>query len=101
MVTKEQIERINELYKKQKGEGLTPEEKNEQTYLRQLYVDAMKENLRSQLKNIKVVDADEYEKIKKEEECECEECGCEHDHAHEHKHKHDCNCGCSNKEHNN
>lgn len=56
MVSDEQIARINELYKKQKSEGLTPEEKDEQAYLRRLYIDSVKVNLRSQLDNIKIVE---------------------------------------------
>lgn len=37
------IERINELYRKSKAEGLTEEEKKEQQILRREYVDAFKE----------------------------------------------------------
>ena len=55
MVSKEQIARINELYKKQKNEGLSEEEKKEQAYLRRLYIDSMKANLKSQLDSIKIV----------------------------------------------
>ena len=36
------IERINELYRKSKAEGLTEEEKKEQQILRREYVDAFK-----------------------------------------------------------
>ncbi len=53
MVTREQINRINELAKKQRKEGLTEAEQQEQKQLRQLYVEAMKESLESQLKGIK------------------------------------------------
>lgn len=53
MVTKEQINRINELAKKQRKEGLTEEEKKEQQQLRRLYIDSMKESLESQLKMIR------------------------------------------------
>lgn len=70
MVTKEQIQRINELYKKQITEGLTEEEKAEQNMLRRMYVDAVKESLRVQLENIKIVDEKEYKKIvSKESDC--------------------------------
>lgn len=53
MVTREQINRINELAKKQRKEGLTEEEQKEQQQLRQLYIESMKESLESQLKMIK------------------------------------------------
>ena len=55
MVSKKQIARINALYKKQKSEGLSEEEKKEQAYLRRLYIDSMKANLKSQLDSIKIV----------------------------------------------
>lgn len=88
MVTKEQIERINELARKQKENELTMDEKKEQAELRRLYVDSFKENLKAQLKNIKLVQPEELEKIKNEEKCSCG-----HDHGHHHEHDHDCNCG--------
>lgn len=56
MITKGQILRINELYKKQQEYGLSEEEKREQAMLRRLYVDSVKENLRAQLENIKIID---------------------------------------------
>lgn len=72
MVSKEQIQRINELSKKQRAEGLTEGEKKEQAYLRSLYIDAMKQSLRSQLSSIKVVGPKGYGKsIKKEVHVEC------------------------------
>lgn len=75
MATDETIGRINELYKKQKNEGLTEEEKEEQKKLRSEYINSFKENLRGQLENIEVVSPEEYEKRMKE-----------------HKHEHNCNC---------
>ena len=50
------IERINELYRKSKAEGLTEEE--EQQILRREYVDAFKRNLRGQLNNISIKEKD-------------------------------------------
>lgn len=44
--------KINELYKKSKDEGLSDSEKEVQQALRKRYVDAVKGNLRSQLKGI-------------------------------------------------
>ncbi len=50
------IERINELSKKSKQTSLTPEEKAEQQALRQEYIKAFRENMRSTLDSIVVVD---------------------------------------------
>jgi len=50
------IDRINELARKAKTEGLTPEETAERDALRQEYVAAVRRNLRSQLDNTYVVD---------------------------------------------
>lgn len=50
------IDRINEFARKAKSEGLTPEEKEEQNQLRQEYIKAYRESLRSQLESIKIVD---------------------------------------------
>lgn len=52
MVTKEEIERINHLARKQKCSDLSPEEKSEQDALRRKYMDSMKTNLKAQLENI-------------------------------------------------
>ncbi len=54
----EKIARINELYDKSKGEGLTPEEAEEQQNLRKEYIASVKNNLRSQLDNVVVVNPD-------------------------------------------
>ena len=48
------IKRINELSRKSKSEGLTPEEKAEQTELRNEYRALVVGNLSSQLDNIKI-----------------------------------------------
>lgn len=57
-MTDEKINRINELYKKSKNEGLSAEEKEEQTRLRKEFVADVKGNLRAQLNNIDMVNAD-------------------------------------------
>ncbi len=54
----ERIARINELYHKSQAEGLTEEEKAEQQKLRQEYVANVRANLRGQLNNIDIVNAD-------------------------------------------
>ena len=50
------IARINELAKKAKGEGLTPEELTERDKLRRIYIDSVKANLVGQLENTYYVD---------------------------------------------
>ena len=54
----EKIKRINELYHKQKGVGLTEEEKEEQAKLRRDYIDSVKANLKGQLDNINIQEKD-------------------------------------------
>ncbi len=56
MISKEQINRINELARKSKESGLSDEEKKEQAGLRKLYIDSIKESLTSQLDNTYIVD---------------------------------------------
>ena len=50
------IARINELAKKAKTEGLTPEELTERDKLRRIYIDSVKANLVGHLDNTYVVD---------------------------------------------
>ncbi|HMA68884.1 MAG TPA: DUF896 domain-containing protein [Candidatus Mcinerneyibacterium sp.] len=50
---KEKLKRIDELWHKQKTEGLTDEEKKEQQKLRKEYLKSIKGNLKAQLENIK------------------------------------------------
>ena len=52
------IGRINELYHKSKAEGLTADELKEQQILRREYIDSFKRNLKIQLDNISIVEAD-------------------------------------------
>lgn len=52
------VDRINELYKKQKEVGLTEEEKAEQAKLRREYVDAVKASLSAQLENTTIINPD-------------------------------------------
>lgn len=56
MLPQEQLDRINELVRKERSEGLTKEEKAEQKDLREKYVKAFRENMRSQVEGLKVVD---------------------------------------------
>lgn len=50
------IDRINELARKAKTVGLTPEETAERDVLRKEYIEAYRASLRSQLESIRVVD---------------------------------------------
>ena len=52
------VSRINELAHKAKTQGLTEEEKAEKATLRQEYIRAYRENLRSTLENIRIVEKD-------------------------------------------
>ena len=58
MVSKEKNNRINQLARKQKCEGLTDEEKEEQACLRQEYLKAFRESFIKQLEAIEIVDTE-------------------------------------------
>lgn len=53
-----QIDRINELYRKSKNEGLTEEEKAEQARLRSDYIASIRKNLRGTLDKVSFVNPD-------------------------------------------
>ena len=57
-MTEEKIARINELARKSKAEGLTEAEKKEQQLLRQEFIADVRKNLKSQLDQINMVEAD-------------------------------------------
>ena len=57
-MNEEKIQRINELYRKSKAEGLTEEEKAEQFKLRREYIDSFKNSLIGQLENTYIVSPD-------------------------------------------
>ena len=62
------IARINELAKKAKTEGLTPEELTERDKLRRIYIDSVKANLVGQLENTYIVRPDgTKEKVSKKQ----------------------------------
>ena len=69
-ITQEMIDRINQLAKKKKTEGLSEDEAAEQKALYREYIDAFKANLKAQLERIEVVDDDKSEVEKIEEEVE-------------------------------
>ena len=54
---KEDIDRINELARKAKTVGLTPEENEERAVLRRAYIDSVVGDLRQELDNTYIVDS--------------------------------------------
>ncbi|MBQ8824347.1 MAG: DUF896 domain-containing protein [Ruminococcus sp.] len=67
-MNQEKINRINQLAKKAKSTGLTPEEKKEQDALRMEYRQSVIGNLRGQLDNTVIIEPDgskRYPKDKK------------------------------------
>ncbi|UCZ51629.1 DUF896 domain-containing protein [Bacillus shivajii] len=56
MLSKDKIQRINELSKKSKAEGLTLKEQKEQKKLREEYLQNVRQSFKNQLKSVKVVD---------------------------------------------
>lgn len=54
----EVIARINELAKKAKAEGLTPDEQTERDKLRRIYIDSVKASLVGHLENTYIVGPD-------------------------------------------
>jgi 5-formyltetrahydrofolate cyclo-ligase len=57
-MTKESIDRINELARKSKAEGLTEEEKVEQAALRKEYLADIRKSLEATLSNVYFVEED-------------------------------------------
>ena len=65
---KEKIDRINELARKRKAEGLTPEEQTEQDALRKEYIAGFRGNLQDLLDNVVIQNPDgTQQKLKKKE----------------------------------
>ena len=62
MEFKKVIERINELYKKSKAEGLTEEEKKEQKELREYYLEVFRNNMKTQMDGVKKVSSKKKKK---------------------------------------
>lgn len=57
-MTEERIARINELARKKKAVGLTPEETAEQAVLRKEYLAAIRASLEAQLDNVYIQEPD-------------------------------------------
>lgn len=68
-MTQERIDRINELARKKKAMGLTPEETAEQAVLRKEYLAAIRASLEAQLDNVYIQEPDGTQtKLKKKGE---------------------------------
>ena len=57
-MNQEKINRINELYKKQKAGNMTPEEKEEQASLRAEYIEAIRRDIRNTLEHTSIQEPD-------------------------------------------
>ena len=67
-MNQEKINRINELYKKQKAGTITPEEKDEPSLLRAEYLAAIRNNLRNTLEHTSIQEPDgTIHKLRKKE----------------------------------
>jgi len=75
------LQRINELSRKKKTQGLNPEETAEQKELYKVYLEFIRNQVTSQL------DAAGYP-AKGHDQHHCHDACCEHHHEHEHEHEH-------------
>ena len=58
MLSKEKIDRINELSRRSKTAGLSIEEAKEQTKLRKEYLETFRSSMRNTIENVQVIDPD-------------------------------------------
>ncbi|MCC5889604.1 MAG: DUF896 family protein [Alkalibacterium sp.] len=58
MLEKKKLDRINELVRKERNDGLSVEEKEEQKNLREEYIQAFRSGMKNQIEGMKVVDPD-------------------------------------------
>ncbi|MDK2562877.1 DUF896 domain-containing protein [Romboutsia sedimentorum] len=65
MFDQKKLDRINELAKKNKAEGLSDAEIKEREGLRKEYLDNFRAHFRSRLDNVKVVSPEEYDEYMK------------------------------------
>ncbi|MDZ7835392.1 MAG: DUF896 family protein [Alkalibacterium sp.] len=56
MLEKQKLDRINELVRKERAEGLSDEEKQEQKSLREEYIKAFRSGMRNHIEGMKIVD---------------------------------------------
>lgn len=58
MLEKQKLDRINELVRKERTDGLSEEEKQEQKGLREEYIKAFRSGMKNQIEGMKIVDPD-------------------------------------------
>lgn len=58
MLEKKKLDRINELVRQERTEGLSAEEKEEQKALREEYINAFRSGMRNHIEGMKIVDPD-------------------------------------------
>ncbi|EXJ24150.1 hypothetical protein ADIAL_0281 [Alkalibacterium sp. AK22] len=58
MLEKAKLDRINELVRKERNDGLNDQEKEEQKSLREEYIQAFRSGMKNQIEGMKVVDPD-------------------------------------------
>lgn len=56
MLSQDKLDRINDLARKQRADGLTEDEKKEQDELRQQYIKAFRSGMRNSIEGMKIVD---------------------------------------------
>jgi len=56
MLEKKKLDRINELVRKERAEGLSDEEKQEQKSLREEYIKAFRSGMKNHIEGMKIVD---------------------------------------------
>lgn len=74
MITKELVEQINRLARKQKTTGLTEEEKLEQKLARNQYLEGIRAQMKSLLDSIKFADSNDQQTTGS---CTCSHCSSE------------------------
>lgn len=58
MLEKKKLDRINELVRKERTDGLSEEEKQEQKTLREEYIKAFRSGMKNHIEGMKIVDPD-------------------------------------------
>jgi uncharacterized protein YnzC (UPF0291/DUF896 family) len=90
----ETVKRLNELYHKSKGAGLTEAETAERDRLRREYLAVIRGQVQSSLSRVEIVDAEGNRVAPRHRAAELGHQSCNHDHGHNHNHDHNHEHGC-------